>query len=72
MICSPITQVVCDNMACLYTEEFTMTELARGAWDNRGLRDIMEDAGWIITDRGEYCCDDCREDVEGEEWNSPL
>jgi len=57
MILDPIVTVECDN--CQAQEEFQMTPLAGGCYDNRGIREKALDSGWIISGKNHFCCEDC-------------
>jgi hypothetical protein len=59
MIGEPIVTVTCDQ--CGTADEFGLTALARGSYDERSLPDDMRAAGWVFDDSDSltYCCQDC-------------
>jgi len=60
MILSPTIKVECDE--CSDDEEYSMTALAGGGWDDRNLARAMEKDGWItVGDR--HFCGGCAEDT---------
>jgi hypothetical protein len=59
----PIITVSCDAENCRSTEEFDLTSLARGGWDQRNVIPQLKKRGWTV-DGDRTICPDCSEEVE--------
>lgn len=58
MISDPRITVVCNQ--CGTDEEFYLTPLTKGAWDDRDLSHKMKVRGWITHPDGKtFCSDEC-------------
>ena len=64
MINDPKIYVDCDY--CCEGEEFDMTPLAKGAFDDRDLEDTLKRLGWIIEGDLTFCCKECFENWKAE------
>lgn len=54
----PIIRVEC-NGGCGTEEEFGMTPLARGSFDDRNLEADLRAARWTVVGEDEEYCEDC-------------
>jgi len=59
MINDPTIYVDCDY--CATGEEFNLTPLAKGAWDDRDLKKNLKKRGWIIDGDLTFCTQKCYE-----------
>ena len=59
MISEPIISVTCDE--CGDEEEFQLTCLARGNWDEKELHDQIKSFGWVIRDDNHFCSQECHD-----------
>lgn len=62
----PTVIVECDR--CGTVDDYPMTALVRGSWDNRTLKARLEADGWVLPNGldGETICEDCAEN-EGDD-----
>lgn len=60
---SPIIRVECDK--CGEVDEYGMTSLAGGGWDDRNLAAAMKRDGWVQRD-GRDICSGCIDDEREE------
>lgn len=51
--------VTCDH--CGDAEEVMLTALAGGGYDDRYVDSQLEEWGWVISEEGDYCSDECAE-----------
>jgi len=59
MLSDPVVTMTCDGfLTCRYEEEFGLTAIARGGYDDRDLRAESERAGWVWQ-QGKHICADC-------------
>lgn len=66
---APFVTVTCDAEGCQATEEIELTEVARGAWDDRDVDDELEGLGWHSEGGSDYCpeCWEAAHELEGAE-----
>jgi hypothetical protein len=60
----PLMTVSCDRCET-YEDEYGLTSLARGGWDDRNVQRQMERNGWKTID-GEDICPDCQEAADSD------
>lgn len=62
MLSDPLVMLTCD--LCGAQEEYGLTSLACGGWDDRNLKSVSEGYGWTWVDEDVHHCSDCSEDCE--------
>ena len=57
MICEPRISVMCDQCEEDF-DDYELTALAGGGWDDRNLEPTLRSEGWRVED-GRHVCPDC-------------
>ena len=55
--------VMCDK--CQYLEEVELTAIACNGWDERNVKAVLRNRGWLVEDDQEIC-ESCRDEANEE------
>ena len=63
MICEPRISVICDQCDEEY-DDYGLTGLAGGGWDDRNIEPTLKREGWLVED-GRHICPECVDGIAG-------